>query len=58
MHGFGIMGSPATGAAVRAVVTGEGAPFSMSEFSLERFDDRSRSFGSTYIEESPAAIGP
>ena len=55
MHGFGIMASPATGAAVRALVTGEAAPFSLAEFALERFDDRSTAFGSEYIVDPSEA---
>jgi glycine/D-amino acid oxidase-like deaminating enzyme len=51
MHGFGIMASPVTGAAVRSLVTGGDAPFSMDEFALDRFDDYSDDFGSTYIRE-------
>lgn len=49
MHGFGIMLAPVAGAAVRALVTGESAPFDLDAFSLSRFEDRSADFGSPYI---------
>ena len=57
MHGFGIMGSPVTGAAVRSLVTGEDAPFPMSKYALDRFDEQSRGFEATFINESPDRIG-
>ena len=56
-HGFGIMASPPAGRAVRAVVAGEDAPFPIEQFALDRFDDRSTDFGSSYIVESPDVIG-
>jgi glycine/D-amino acid oxidase-like deaminating enzyme len=37
-HGLGIMFSPVTGTAVRSLVTGEDAPFSMDGIGLDRFD--------------------
>lgn len=43
-HGRGVMLSPTTGAAVRARVTGEPAPFDLSPFALDRFADRSADF--------------
>ncbi|WP_411966121.1 NAD(P)/FAD-dependent oxidoreductase [Haloferax sp. YSMS24] len=57
MHGFGIMGSPVTGAAVRALVTGEDAPFPMSKYTLDRFDDGPQDWTWTFINESPDDIG-
>ena len=56
MHGFGIMGSPVTGAAVRSLVTGEDAPFPMEKYALDRFDG-SVEWETDFIKESPAAIG-
>jgi hypothetical protein len=50
------MAAPSTGAAVRSVVTGEEAPFSTTEFELDRFEDRSPDFEWEYIVESPAEI--
>jgi sarcosine oxidase subunit beta len=50
MHGFGIMLAPLAGAAVRAHVTGEDAPFDLGPFGLSRFESRSTDFGSSYIE--------
>jgi sarcosine oxidase subunit beta len=58
MHGFGIMGSPVTGAAVRSLVTGEEAPFPMSKYALDRFDDQPWDDAAGFINESPAQIGP
>jgi sarcosine oxidase subunit beta len=57
MHGFGIMGSPVTGAAVRALVTGEDAPFPLSKYALDRFDDGPYDWSWTFINESPDDIG-
>ncbi|WP_458188828.1 NAD(P)/FAD-dependent oxidoreductase [Haladaptatus sp. NG-WS-4] len=57
MHGFGIMGSPVTGAAVRSLVTGEDAPFPMSKYALDRFDDDPLDWSATFINESPDDIG-
>jgi glycine/D-amino acid oxidase-like deaminating enzyme len=57
MHGFGIMGSPVTGAAVRSLVTGEDAPFPMSNYALDRFDDGPHDWNWTFINESPDDIG-
>ena len=57
MHGFGIMGSPVTGAAVRSLVTGEAAPFPMSKYALDRFDDQPWDGAAGFINESPAQIG-
>ena len=57
MHGFGIMGSPVTGAAVRSLVTGEDAPFPMSKYALDRFDDGPQDWDWTFINESPDDIG-
>jgi sarcosine oxidase subunit beta len=57
-HGFGIMASPAIGTAVRMVVADEDGPFSVEPFSLDRFEDRSTDFGSSYIAESPDSVGP
>ena len=57
MHGFGIMGSPVTGAAVRSLVTGEDAPFPMDNYTLDRFDDWPHGWDWTFINESPADIG-
>lgn len=57
MHGFGIMGSPVTGAAVRSLVTGEDAPFPMSKYRLDRFDDGPHDWSATFINESPDDIG-
>lgn len=57
MHGFGIMGSPVTGAAVRSLVTGEDAPFSLSEYALERFGEGSHDWSTPFINDSPDEIG-
>ncbi|MFC4248768.1 NAD(P)/FAD-dependent oxidoreductase [Natribaculum luteum] len=57
-HGFGIMAAPVIGTAIRMVVTDEDGPFSVDEFSLDRFEDRSTDFGSSYIAESPELVGP
>lgn len=43
-HGRGIMVSPATGATVRSLITGDAVPFSLAPFSLDRFSDRSADF--------------
>lgn len=43
-HGRGIMLSPATGAAVRSLITDETAPISLEPYRLDRFDTRSRGF--------------
>jgi len=58
MHGFGIMASLVTGAAVRAFVTGEDPPFPMPGFALDRFDDRSSDFGSLSIVEPDETLPP
>lgn len=50
MHGFGIMLAPLAGGAVRAIVTGEPAPFDLDPYRLDRFDDRTTAFGSSYID--------
>jgi glycine/D-amino acid oxidase-like deaminating enzyme len=57
MHGFGIMGSPVTGAAVRALVTGEDAPFPMENYALDRFEDWPHDWDWTFINESSDDIG-
>lgn len=57
-HGFGIMAAPTIGKAIRLVLTGEEGPFSVEAFSLDRFEDRSTDFGSSYIAESPDLVGP
>lgn len=53
MHGFGIMLAPVAGAAVRSLVTHETAPFPLSPYRLDRFDDRGTAFDSTYIDPPP-----
>jgi glycine/D-amino acid oxidase-like deaminating enzyme len=40
----GIMTSPCTGAAIRSLVAGESAPFTLDPFRLDRFEDRSTDF--------------
>jgi glycine/D-amino acid oxidase-like deaminating enzyme len=57
-HGFGIMASPTIGRAIRMVVADEDGPFSVEPFALDRFEDRSTEFGSSYIAESPDQVGP
>ena len=57
-HGFGIMAAPILGRAIRLVVTGEEGPFPVDAFSLDRFEDRTTDFGSSYIAESPELVGP
>ncbi|MGM0718732.1 MAG: hypothetical protein ACQET5_16535, partial [Halobacteriota archaeon] len=57
-HGFGIMAAPTIGKAIRLVATDESGPFSVEPFSLDRFEDRSTDFGSSYIAESPELVGP
>lgn len=42
--GLGLTASPVAAAAVRELVDGYGAPFSLETFSLDRFDDRSSDF--------------
>ena len=42
--GLGLTASPIAAAAVRQLVSGYGAPFSLETLSLERFDDRSPDF--------------
>ena len=42
--GLGLTASPVAAAAVRQLVSGYGAPFSLETFSLDRFDDRSTEF--------------
>ncbi|WP_266083349.1 NAD(P)/FAD-dependent oxidoreductase [Haladaptatus caseinilyticus] len=44
LHGRGVMLSPVTGRAVRSLVTGEEPPFPMTQFRLNRFDNRSTNF--------------
>ncbi|MFB6095260.1 MAG: NAD(P)/FAD-dependent oxidoreductase [Halodesulfurarchaeum sp.] len=53
MHGFGIMLAPVAGAGVRSLVTGAEVPFPLDPYRLGRFDDRSESFGSAYIQSAP-----
>jgi glycine/D-amino acid oxidase-like deaminating enzyme len=43
-HGRGVMTAPVTGAAVRALVTDEEAPFPLEPFRVDRFDSRSPDF--------------
>lgn len=43
-HGLGMMFSPVTGTAVRSLVTGEDAPFSLDGIGLDRFDSRGIDF--------------
>jgi glycine/D-amino acid oxidase-like deaminating enzyme len=43
-HGLGIMASPVTGTAVRSLITGEDAPFSLDGLELDRFDSRGVDF--------------
>lgn len=43
-HGLGMMFSPITGTAVRSLVTGEEAPFSLDGIALDRFDSRDVDF--------------
>jgi glycine/D-amino acid oxidase-like deaminating enzyme len=43
-HGRGVMTAPAAATAVRSLVTGEGAPFPLAPFALDRFDSRSAEF--------------
>ena len=57
MHGFGIMGAPVTGAAVRSLVTGEDAPFPMSKYALDRFDDGPQDWSEALSNEIPDEIG-
>ena len=57
-HGFGIMAAPTIGKAVRLVATDGSGPFATEPFSLDRFEDRSTDFGSSYIAESPELVGP
>lgn len=42
--GLGLTASPAAAAAVRELIDGHGAPFSLETFSLGRFEDRSADF--------------
>jgi len=51
MHGFGIMLAPVVAAAARAHVTGVDPPFPLEPYALDRFDDRSGEFGSSYVRE-------
>jgi glycine/D-amino acid oxidase-like deaminating enzyme len=51
-HGRGVMTAPAAAAAVRSLVTGESAPFSLDSFRLGRFDDRTTEFPLFGIPES------
>jgi glycine/D-amino acid oxidase-like deaminating enzyme len=50
----GISMSPFTGAAVRALVTGEEAPTALDPFELDRFDDPPEEFSVHGIRELPA----
>jgi glycine/D-amino acid oxidase-like deaminating enzyme len=43
-HGRGVMTAPVAARAVRSLVAGEGAPFPLSTFALDRFESRSREF--------------
>lgn len=43
-HGAGVMAAGSIGAAVRALVTGEEAPFPLEPFALDRFDTRGTDF--------------
>ncbi|WP_321111945.1 NAD(P)/FAD-dependent oxidoreductase [Halorussus salinisoli] len=43
-HGRGVMTAPVAASAVRELVGGPAAPFSLSTFALDRFDSRSRDF--------------
>lgn len=43
-HGLGMMFSPITGTAVRSLVTGEEAPFSLDGIGLDRFDSQDVDF--------------
>ncbi|NHN48045.1 FAD-binding oxidoreductase [Halostella sp. JP-L12] len=43
-HGRGVMTAPVAATAVRSLVTGEKAPFSLRVFSLDRFDSTRRDF--------------
>lgn len=58
LTGFGIMASPVVGRAVRAVTTGEPAPFPLAPLRLDRFETRGLEFTLPYIAEDPADIGP
>ncbi|ELY97271.1 FAD dependent oxidoreductase [Natrialba chahannaoensis JCM 10990] len=42
--GLGLSASPIAAAAVRQLISGHGAPFSLASLSLDRFDDRSAEF--------------
>lgn len=44
LHGRGVMTSPVTADAVRALLTGEDTPAPLSRFALDRFDDRTPDF--------------
>ncbi|PSP49184.1 FAD-binding oxidoreductase [Halobacteriales archaeon QH_3_68_24] len=48
-HGRGVMTAPVAADAVRAIVTGEDAPFPIETFALDRFDDYSREFEFTSV---------
>ena len=50
-HGFGIMGAPVFGGAVRALVADEDEPFALEPFALARFDSESVTWESDYIVE-------
>lgn len=43
-HGLGMMFSPVAGTAVRSLITGEDAPFSLDGIALDRFDSRGVDF--------------
>lgn len=43
-NGLGVMTAPAAAAAIRALVTGEDAPFDADVFTVDRFESRSRDF--------------
>lgn len=43
-NGRGVMTAPVTGAATRALITGEAPPFPLDPFRIDRFESRSRDF--------------
>lgn len=58
LTGYGIMASPVVGRAVRALVTGQPAPFDLTPLGLARFDDRGTDFTLPYVVEDPAELAP
>ena len=52
----GIMCSPFVATAVRALVTGEDAPFPIEPFALDRFEDRSAAFDCYYVTGEQAPV--